>query len=139
MQQLAEFAGNHVLLMLGLLGSFALVAGYELRQRAQGVLQISPGDAVRLINRSAVIVDVRGPEAFSAGHIVNARNLTLAEIEKDPDALKKNKSKVVLTVCDSGAQSGKAATLLRKAGYENTFSLRGGIAAWRAENLPLAK
>jgi rhodanese-related sulfurtransferase len=137
MQQLAEFAGNHVLLMLGLFGSFALVATYELRQRAHGVLQVSPGDAVRLINRSAVIVDVRGPDAFSAGHIVNARNLTLAEIEKDPDALKKSKSKIVLTVCDSGAQSGKAASLLRKAGYENAFSLRGGIAAWRAENLPL--
>jgi rhodanese-related sulfurtransferase len=46
---------------------------------------------------------------------------------------------VLLTVCDSGQTSGKAAAVLRKAGYENSFSLRGGIQAWRAENLPLAK
>ena len=57
----------------------------------------------------------------------------------DGNTLKKNKSKVLLTVCDSGQTSPKAAAVLRKAGYENSFSLRGGIQACRAENLPLAK
>ena len=139
MEQLAEFAGNHVLLVAGLIGSFGLAAAYELRQRAHGVTQVSPGDAVKLINKSALVIDVRSPEAYGSGHIVNARNLTVADLEKDPDAIKKNKGKIVLVVCDSGMQAGKAANLLRKAGYENTFSLRGGISAWRTENLPLAK
>jgi rhodanese-related sulfurtransferase len=139
MEQLAEFAGNHVLLVLGLIGSFGLVAAYELRQRAHGVTQVSPSDAVKLINKSALVVDVRSPEAFRSGHIVNSRNLTIAEIEKDPEAIKKNKNKVLLTVCDNGMDAGKAANLLRKAGYGNTFSLRGGIKAWQTENLPLAK
>lgn len=139
MEQVAEFAGNHVLLVLGLIGSFGLAAAYELRQRAQGITHVSPGDAVKLINKSALVVDVRAAEAYGSGHIVNARNLSLADLEKDPDALKKNKTKILLTVCDSGMESAKAASLLRKAGYENTFSLRGGIKAWRAENLPLAK
>lgn len=139
MEQLAQFAGNHVLLVVGLLGAFGLVAAYELRLRVQGVTHVSPGDAVKLINKSALVVDVRSPEAFNDGHIVNARNLPLAELAADPESLKKNKAKILLTVCDSGAESGKAAGLLRKAGYDNTFSIRGGIRAWRTENLPLAK
>ena len=138
MEQLAEFAGNHLLMVMALIGSFGLVAAYELRLRATGVTNVSTTDAVKLINKSAIVVDVRSADAFASGHIANARNLTLAELEKNPDALKKNKSKIVLTVCDAGTEAGRAANTLRKAGYENTFSLRGGIKAWRSENLPLA-
>jgi rhodanese-related sulfurtransferase len=139
MGQLAEFAGNHVLLVLGLMASFALVAAYEIRLKATGVTQVSPSEAVKLINRSAMIIDVRSPEAYRSGHIVNAKNVTLASLTSDPESIKKNKSKVLLAVCDSGAEAGKAANLLRAAGFENTFSLRGGIKGWQAENLPLVK
>ncbi|MDH3506364.1 MAG: rhodanese-like domain-containing protein [Gammaproteobacteria bacterium] len=139
MEQLAEFAGNHILLTLALIGAFGLVVANELRLNRQGLTHISPGDAVKLINKSALVIDVRSADAFGGGHIANARNIELAALEADPDSVKKNKSKVLLTVCDSGLTSGKAAAVLRKAGYENSFSLRGGIQAWRAENLPLAK
>lgn len=139
MEQLAEFAGNHTLMVLALLGSFGLVAVYEIRLRASTLTHVSPGDAVKLINKAAVVIDVRDAEAFASGHIVNARNLPLGELLGDPDAVKKNKSKILLTVCDSGLECGKAANALRKAGYESAFSLRGGIKAWRAENLPLTK
>jgi rhodanese-related sulfurtransferase len=60
-------------------------------------------------------------------------------LQQDGDAIDKKKNKVLLTVCDNGSLSGKAASLLRKAGYENVFSLRGGLGTWRAENLPLVK
>jgi len=139
MEQLAEFAGNHVFLTLALMGAFGLVVAYEIRHKAQGLTHVSPADAVKLINKSALIIDVRTPEAYGGGHIANARNIELASLETDPDAIKKKKDKVLLTVCDTGPTSGKAAAVLRKAGYENSFSLRGGIQAWRAENLPLAK
>jgi len=139
MEQLAEFAGNHILLTLALIGAFGLVVANELRLNSQGLTHISPGDAVKLINKSALVIDVRSAEAFGGGHIANARNIELAALEADPDSVKKNKSKVLLTVCDAGLTSPKAAGVLRKAGYENSFSLRGGIQAWRAENLPLAK
>ncbi|NNC64466.1 MAG: rhodanese-like domain-containing protein [Gammaproteobacteria bacterium] len=139
MEQLAEFASNHVLLTMALIGALALVAATELRLKTQGLTHVSPGDAVRLINKSAHVIDVRSAEAFGDGHIANSRNIELASLEADPDSVKKKKDKVLLTVCDSGQTSGKAAAVLRKAGYENSFSLRGGIQAWRAENLPLAK
>jgi rhodanese-related sulfurtransferase len=139
MDQLAEFAGNHVLLVLGLLGSFTLAVGYELRLKASGLTQVSAGEAVKLINKSAIVLDIRSPEAYRSGHIVNAKNISLAELQADPDQLNKKKNKLLLTVCETGAQAGKAANLLRRAGFENTFSLRGGIRGWQSESLPLVK
>ena len=44
-----------------------------------------------------------------------------------------------MTVCENGIDSAKAAGVLREAGYENVFSLKAGLAGWRADNLPLVK
>lgn len=138
MNQLIEFASNHPVLVAAVIAAWLAVLFYELRLRSTGTTHISTADAVRLINKGAVVIDVREPAQFQAGHIVNARNVELARIEKDSDAVK-HKNKVVLTVCDNGVTSGKAAALLRKAGHANVFSLRGGLAGWRADNLPLVK
>ena len=137
--RLLEFAGNHPLLVAALLAAWAGVMFYETRLRASGLTHVSPGDAVRLINKGALVIDVRPPDQFEAGHIVNARNVALDRIQQDDDAIKKQKNKVLVTVCDNGMSSGKAASLLRKAGYGNVFSVRGGLGGWRAENLPLVK
>jgi rhodanese-related sulfurtransferase len=86
-----------------------------------------------------MIIDVRSSDAYQAGHIVNSRNIALADVESNKDIAKKQKSKPLLTVCGDGASSGKAAGVLRNAGFENAFSLNGGLWGWQAENLPLVK
>ena len=140
MAQLVEFAGNHVLLITGLFAAWAAVTFYELRLRNHGTTHVSAADAVRLINKGALVIDVRKPEEFEQGHIVNARNVPLERMQKDgDDAIKKQKSKILLAVCADGATSGRAAGQLRKSGYEYVFSLKGGLAGWRADNLPLVK
>jgi rhodanese-related sulfurtransferase len=140
MGQLAEFAANHPLLALSVLVSLTAVILYELRLRTQGLHQLSASDAVRLINKGATIIDVRKPEAFGAGHIVNARNVPFDTLSADPaGAVEKAKNRPLLTVCDNGTSSAKAAGALRRAGYEIVFSLRGGLASWRSDNLPLVK
>lgn len=139
MGQLAEFVTNHPLLIGGLLASWAAVMFYELRLRSRGLTHVSAADAVRLINKGALVIDVRKPEEFAAGHIVNARNIELAKLESEADPLNKQKSKVLLAVDANGMAAGRAAALLRKAGYASAFSLKGGLSGWRAENLPLVK
>jgi rhodanese-related sulfurtransferase len=139
MAQLAEFAGNHILLVLALLASWVLVMVYELRLKALSLANVSAADSVRLINKGAMVIDVRPAEAYQSGHIVNARNITLAELESSKEIAKKQKSKTLLTVCDDGSSSGKAANTLRNAGFENSFSLKGGLRSWQADNLPLVK
>ena len=137
MGQLVEFAGNHVWLVTGLLAAWAAVTFYELRLRSQGATHVTAADAVRLINKGALVIDVRKPEEFEAGHIVNARNVPLDRMQQGD--VHKQKSKILLAVCADGSTSGRAAGHLRKAGYENAFSLKGGIVGWRADNLPLVK
>ena len=139
MAQLAEFAGNHVWLVAGLLAAWAAVMFYELKLRSGGTTHVTTADAVRLINKGALVIDVRKPEDYEKGHIVNARNVPLERVQQDDAAINKQKSKILLAVCGDGASSGRAAGHLRKAGYENAFSLKGGLAGWRADNLPLVK
>ena len=139
MAQLVEFAGHHVWLITGLLAAWGAVTFYELRLRTQGATHVSAADAVRLINKGALVIDVRKPEEFGAGHIVNARNVPLDRMQKGEENVHKQKSKILLAVCADGSIAGRAVGYLRKAGFENAFSLKGGIAGWRADNLPLVK
>jgi rhodanese-related sulfurtransferase len=138
MGQLVEFAGNHVWLMTGLVVAWSAVMFYELRSRTQGATHVSAADAVRLINKGALVIDVRKPDEFQTGHIVNARNVPVDRVQQG-DEINKKKDKILLAVCADGSTSGRAAGHLRKAGYENAFSLKGGLAGWRADNLPLVK
>ena len=138
MERLAEFAANNILLILALMASWTAVMFYEIRLKSRALSQVSSADALRIINKGAMIVDVRVAEAFGAGHIVNARNIGLEALESDRPPLKR-KNKVVLTVCENGTSSSRAASSLRKAGFESVFSLKGGLQQWRAENLPLVR
>jgi rhodanese-related sulfurtransferase len=93
-----------------------------------------------LINQSkAVVVDVREPAEFAAGHLRDAKNIPLAELSNRLGELDKFKSKAIIAVCQSGQRSAKAAAQLKKAGFNEAFSLDGGIAAWQSQGLPVAK
>jgi rhodanese-related sulfurtransferase len=137
MDRLVEFSGNHALLVLAFLVSFFLLLATELRRKASGMTNIDPLAAVSLINSEAVVVDLRNPEAYSRGHIVNARNIPFDEFDVDRDKVSKLKGKSVIAVCDTGISSTKAVGLLRKSGFENVFGLKGGMSAWSAAGLPV--
>jgi rhodanese-related sulfurtransferase len=139
MGQLAEHVANHPFLAMGFVATLVAVVFFEIRQRAQGQSNVSAPDAVRLINQGAVVIDVRKPTEYQAGHIVNSKHVELAEVGPEQSVLKKQKNKVLITVCDNGISSGRAAATLRKAGFDKVFSLKGGLQGWRAENLPLVK
>jgi rhodanese-related sulfurtransferase len=139
MGRLAEFASNHPFYVLSVAVALVAVVFYEIRLKHRGYTRISANDAVKLINRGAIVIDVRKPEEFQGGHILNAKNIELETLEADPSAVRKRKNKAVLTVCDNGMKSGRAASALRKSGVEHAYSMKSGLASWRAENLPLVK
>jgi rhodanese-related sulfurtransferase len=137
MEQYLEFTANHPLLIGALLLSFFLVVFSELKRRARGVVSLEPQDAVKLINADAVVIDLRSPEAFAKGHIVNARNIPADELGEKSAVLEKFRSRPIVTVCDAGMTSSRTVDKLRKSGLENVFGLRGGIATWQQASLPL--
>ena len=100
---------------------------------------ISTSEAVRLINREkGVLVDVAEPAEFAAGHAAGARSVPLATLETSKN-LPTNKALPLVVMCPTGSRAGRAAGLLRKAGFANAVALVGGTAGWREANLPVEK
>jgi rhodanese-related sulfurtransferase len=137
--QLLEFSGNHPLLMTGIVVAWLAVMFYEIRLKSQSFSHVTTSEAVRLMNQGAVVLDVRKPEEFATGHIVNAKNVALEDLAGNRSMLDKYKKKVVLTVCNSGLASNRAASQLRREGIEKAFSIRGGLAGWKSQNMPVEK
>ena len=101
---------------------------------------LEPSAAVQLINRQkGVVVDVCEPAEFAAGHIVGAKNIPLGELEGRLGTMVKNKNLPLILVCQSGARSIRALAVAKKLGYEQAQLLGGGLAAWKAANLPVEK
>ena len=81
---------------------------------------------------SYIILDVRRPDEFAAGHIPNAINVPnetigTAEISELP-----NKDQLIMVYCRSGRRSKEAAEKLVKLGYTNIVEF-GGILDWKGE------
>lgn len=75
-----------------------------------------------------VLVDVRQPDEFAAGHIEGAVLMPLDTLEANLSRLPKNVKLVVY--CRSGHRSAKAVSILMTHGYERAVSLNGGFLAW---------
>ena len=137
MDQYLEFAGNHPLLMLALLVSFFLLVFSELRRKASGLINVEASEAIKLINGDAVVLDIRSADAHGRGHIVNAKSIPFDELPGRMESLAAHKDKPIITVCDAGVTSNRAVKSLREAGFEKAFGLKGGMAAWSQEGLPV--
>jgi rhodanese-related sulfurtransferase len=102
--------------------------------------KVSLTQATQMLNQDrAVIIDVRDSKDFAAGHMRDARNIPMKELAKRTGELDRFKSKAVIVVCNAGVQSGRASSLLKKAGFKEVFSLNGGMAAWQSQGLPISK
>ncbi|CAM3373503.1 rhodanese-like domain-containing protein [Halomonas lysinitropha] len=136
--QLFEFVQNHPLLV----GAFLLVLiawiTYEVRNSSSG--GVTSGEATQLINREdAVVLDLREAGEFKAGHIAGARNIPQSKLDERMRELEKDKSKPIIVACKHGQSSGVAQAKLTKAGFGRVFKLKGGMAQWQADGLPVVK
>lgn len=139
MDRLLEYISHHPWNAGGLAIAAVLVIVYELRARSEDSAAVSPQDLVRLMNQGAYLIDLRPADAFAAGHVTGAKQMSGEQILKAAETLKKQKEKVVVVYDDTGSLGASAVRQLAAQGFTKVFNLRGGIAAWRAENLPLQK
>ena len=130
------FIDNIFILALVLLSGGALLVPAVMRRGAK----VSLLQATQLMNQGKTLVlDVRTPAEFSAGHVRDAKNIALNELAGKLAELEKYKDKPVIVVCQSGIRSTKALTLLKKAGFNHAVSLDGGMADWHKQGLPSVK
>jgi rhodanese-related sulfurtransferase len=139
MERLIEYVTRHPFLAGGTAVLALAVLAYEASRARSGGQSVGPMDAVRLINEGAVLLDVRTQAEFDAGHILDARHVPQDQLASSTETLKKYKDKVVIACCESGMRSGAAARVLQAQGFTKVVNLKGGLQAWRAENLPLVK
>ena len=134
-----EFLQKNILLVAAALGSGAMLL-WPLLRGGVGGDSVSTLQATQLMNReNALVLDLREPAAYAAGHILGARNLPLAELDKRADELEKYKSKAVIVHCDTGGSATRAVGLLKARGFENVVRLAGGFRAWLQGGLPVEK
>jgi len=139
MDRLIEYITRHPFLAGGTAVLALAVLAYEASRARSGGQSVGPMDAVRLMNQGALLLDVRSQSEFDSGHILDARHVPQDQIASSGEVLKKYKDKVVIACCESGMRSGAAARVLQAQGFTKIVNLKGGLQAWRAENLPLVK
>ena len=139
MDRVLDFASHHPWLATATVVLAALVAIYEMRMRSEGLRAVSPQELIRLMNQGALVLDLRPAEQYQAGHLNGARQMNGEQILSACDTLKKHKEKTVVVYDDSGSLGAAAVRQLSAQGFSRVFALRGGLSAWRADNLPLSR
>ncbi|HEX7708001.1 MAG TPA: MBL fold metallo-hydrolase [Thermoanaerobaculia bacterium] len=76
------------------------------------------------------VVDVRRPGEYEAGHVPNAKNISLAELEERIGTI--DRSRPYAVICAGGYRSSAAASILRRHGFAELYNVVGGTQAWIA-------
>jgi len=139
MDRLLEYTSHHPWLATATVVLIAFIVVYEMRLHTEGLRAISPQELIRLMNQGALLLDLRPHEQYQAGHVAGARQIGSEEILKAADTLKKHKEKTVVVYDDRGSLGPAAVRQLADQGFTKVFALRGGFAAWRADNLPVSR
>jgi rhodanese-related sulfurtransferase len=140
MEQLLEFVGNHPLLSGGFVAVLGMLAWSEFSRRAQGFVELSPAQAVPLINAGDTqVVDISPAAEFNKGHIVGAKNFAPSRFAKPDPEVEKLQSAPVLVVCKSGQSALQAAAALVKLGVPKVAVLKGGMTQWKSDNYPVTR
>ena len=94
--------------------------------------QITPAEAKALMDSEEgyIILDVRTPEEFAAGHIEGAILIPDYEIGEKAESILTDKDQLILVYCRSGRRSKNAANELATLGYTNIKEF-GGINDWK--------
>ncbi len=113
------FIGAVLTVSLSIAGGLKVIDGKEL----EGMMSDGKG---------IVIVDVREPELFSAGHIKGAINIPYETTK--PRILKEFfPNDRIVFVCHGGPMGDELGSILVKNGYKDVYNLKGGMKKWRGE------
>lgn len=101
---------------------------------ASGARDVSISEASALLSGEAgiVVLDVRTPEEFEAGHIEGAVNLDFLSEDFAANLAELGKDTTYVLHCKSGARSAKALEIMREQGFESIAHMNEGFDAWTA-------
>lgn len=140
LELLGEFIAAHPVLTLVFAAlTVALIASF-LAPLFRGYAEISPQQAVQLINREqAQVLDFSPPADFERGHILGARHVLPSQVDPGAKEFAKLAEKPLILVCRNGITAAAVAKRLVKAGFRRVYVLAGGMRAWLQAELPVVR
>jgi rhodanese-related sulfurtransferase len=109
------------------------VVGLAACGSSSSVTNLNSNDfATKIADQSVVVLDVRTPAEFSAGHIDRAINIDVDASTFTSEIAKLDKSKTYAVYCHSGRRSGIATAQMAKSGFTHIFNLTSGVSDWLA-------
>lgn len=135
-----QFLENNLMMFSVFVGSGLMLLWSFFGSKIRGIKEVGTVEALQLINhKDAVIVDVREPNEFVGGHLLNAKLIPLGELKARVGELEKYRERPIVVVCRSGQRSKIGSAQLKNRGFTQAYSLAGGVMAWQKAELPLEK
>ena len=135
-----QFIQNNIWLVLIAVTSGIMLLWSFFGNRVRGVKEVECAAALQLINhQDAVVLDVREPDEFKSGHLLNAKHIPLGKLRERIGELERYRDKPIIVICRSGNRSATACALLGRDGFAQAVNLVGGVTAWQKAGLPLER
>ncbi len=96
--------------------------------------EVAPTAVEDLVNGGAVLIDVREPSEWDAGHAPGALFIPMGQVEARLDEVPRDVTSVI--ICRSGGRSGTVTQYLNSHGI-NALNMAGGMSAWEKAGLPV--
>lgn len=141
LHQIIQFVIKHWMLASAFVATLLLLIFEESKHQGPGSGKLTSAAVTQLINReNGLIVDVRDANAYREGHIVNAKNMPLTDFDRlQEKLLATHREKPVILVDASGLKTPALLVRIKKAGFQKVFLLKGGMDAWKMDNMPVTK
>jgi rhodanese-related sulfurtransferase len=138
MSLLAFIEKNWMLITVAFV-SGAMLVWPLVQRRFSAMKEVGTHVATQLINRDALVLDVREPKEVEGGRLPNAVHIPLSQLDARVGEIASHASRPVVAYCARGQRSRGAGAALAKAGFKDIYHLTGGLAAWRGAGLPVEK
>ncbi|MDZ7848225.1 MAG: rhodanese-like domain-containing protein [Owenweeksia sp.] len=90
-------------------------------------------------DKEVIVLDVRTPREFEAGHLVDARAMNFYDEDFEQQLQDLPKDQPYLLYCQSGNRSGQTMLKMKELGFDEVYNLQGGITAWKNSGQSVTK
>ncbi|GLQ98478.1 rhodanese-like domain-containing protein [Dyella mobilis] len=140
LHKLPEFLRNHLELSLALVALVIALIVTEIMVLLRKYKGLTPAGLTQLINRdNPLLIDLSAIADFEKMHVPGAKHVAMSQFDPEHKDLVKARELPVVVMDKDGRTSDGAAQRLVKAGFTRVYTLTGGVLAWQAAQLPVAK
>lgn len=115
-------------------------ASGETSGRSTIIQHVNPAGAEKLLTeKKVVVIDVRTPKEYAAGHIKGAKLIDYHGADFAAKLGELDRNQEYLVHCATGGRSTKSLAVFKKLGFKEVAHLDGGFEAWKAAGEPVEK